>query len=154
MAQKYSKILISLFFIFSIAFISCEDNKNISDQEVSNKSDLSKNIENSKIASPQGLPPGIPSFPYIFYGNFFISNEKGPDNTKIYAKLGELDSPVVETKDGIFKNLIIGPRTDKDTEFNIEFFILKEDGTSIKAKEEIPFEITPTIKNSAIDLHF
>ena len=37
---------------------------------------------------------------------------------------------------------------------NIEFFILKEDGTSIKAKEEIPFEITPAIKSNIVNLNF
>ena len=48
----------------------------------------------------------------------------------------------------------IGPRTRKDIENNIEFYILKEDGSSIKAIEEIPFEITPAIKSNIIDLNF
>ena len=89
-----------------------------------------------------------------FSGNFYISDEIGPDNTKIYAKLGDLDSPIVVTQNGKFNNLIIGPRTRKDIENNIEFYILKEDGSSIKAIEEIPFEITPAIKSNIIDLNF
>ena len=149
MAQKYTKIIVSLFFILSLIIISCGE-----DKEISIESDTSKNIENSEPKAIEGLPPGIPSFPHIFSGNFYISDEIGPDNTKIYAQLGELDSPIVITKNGKFDNLIIGPRTKKDIENNIEFFILKEDETSIKAKEEIPFEITPAIKSNIVDLNF
>ena len=149
MAQNYTKIIVSLFFILSLIIISCGE-----DKEISIESDTSKNIENSEPKAIEGLPPGIPSFPHIFSGNFYISDEIGPDNTKIYAQLGELDSPIVITKNGKFDNLIIGPRTEKDIENNIEFFILKDDGTSIKAKEEIPFEITPVIKSNNVDLNF
>ena len=149
MAQKYTKIIVSLFFILSLIIISCGE-----DKEISIESDTSKNIENSEPKAIEGLPPGIPSFPHIFSGNFYISDEIGPDNTKIYAQLGELDSPIVITKNGKFDNLIIGPRAKKDVENNIEFFILKDDGTSIKAKEEIPFEITPVIKSNIVDLNF
>ena len=117
--------------------ISCGE-----DQEIIIESGTSKSVESSDIKSIQGLPPGIPSFPHLFSGNFYIADKIGPDNAKIYAKLGELDSPVVVTKNGKFDNLII------------EFFILNDDGTSMKAKEEIPFEITPVIKSNIIDLHF
>ena len=149
MAQKYTKIIVSLFFILSIIIISCGE-----DKEISIESDTSKDIEISELKPIEGLPPDIPSFPHIFSGSFYISGEIGPDNTKIYAQLGELDSPIVITKNGKFDNLIIGPRTKKDIENNIEFFILKEDGTSIKAKEEIPFEITPAIKSNIVNLNF
>ena len=149
MAQKYTKIIVSLFFILSLIIISCGE-----DKEISIESDTSKDIENSELKPIEGLPPGIPSFPHIFSGSFYISGEIGPDNTKIYAQLGELDSPIVITKNGKFDNLIIGPRAKKDVENNIEFFILKDDGTSIKAKEEIPFEITPAIKSNIVNLNF
>ena len=155
MAQKHTKIIVSLFFSFFIIFFSCEDKQEISDRssETENNENIQTN-ENTQISSIDGLPPGIPSFPHIFSGNFFISGEKGPEKTKIYAKLGELDSPIVESKTGTFDNLIIGPRSKDDIRNNIEFFILNEDGTSIKAKEEIPFEITPNVKSNIIDLHF
>ena len=149
MAQKYTKIIVSLFFILSLIIISCGE-----DKEISIESDTSKDIEISELKPIEGLPPDIPSFPHIFSGSFYISGEIGPDNTKIYAKLGELDSPIVITKNGKFDNLIIGPRAKKDVDNNIEFFILKDDGTSIKAKEEIPFEITPVIKSNIVDLNF
>ena len=149
MAQKYTKIIVSLFFILSLIIISCGE-----DKEISIESDTSKDIENSELKPIEGLPPGIPSFPHIFSGSFYISGEIGPDNTKIYAQLGELDSPIVITKNGKFDNLIIGPRAKKDVENNIKFFIYKDDGTSIKAKEEIPFEITPVIKSNIVDLNF
>ena len=149
MAQKYTKIIVSLFFILSLIIISCGE-----DKEISIESDTSKDIENSELKPIEALPPGIPSFPHIFSGSFYISGEIGPDNTKIYAQLGELDSPIVITKNGKFDNLIIGPRAKKDVENNIKFFIYKDDGTSIKAKEEIPFEITPVIKSNIIDLNF
>ena len=149
MAQKYTKIIVSLFFILSLIIISCGE-----DKEISIESDTSKDIENSELKPREALPPGIPSFPHIFSGSFYISGEIGPDNTKIYAQLGELDSPIVITKNGKFDNLIIGPRAKKDVENKIEFFILKDDGTSLKAKEEIPFEITPVIKSNIVDLNF
>ena len=149
MAQKYTKIIVSLFFILSLIIISCGE-----DKEISIESDTSKDIENSELKPIEGLPPDIPSFPHIFSGSFYISGEIGPDNTKIYAQLGELDSPIVITKNGKFDNLIIGPRAKKDVENNIKFFILKDDGTSIKANEEIPFEITPVIKSNIVDLNF
>jgi len=149
MAQKYTKILVSLFLALSALMISCGE-----DQGIIIESGTSKSIESSDTKSIQGLPPGIPSFPYIFSGKFYIEDKIGPDNEKIYAKLGELDSPVVITKNGKFDNLIIGPRSEKDIENNIEFFILNDNGTSIKANEEIPFEITPVIKSNIIDLHF
>ena len=155
MAQKHTKIIVSLFFSFFIIFFSCEDKQEISDRSsVTENNENIQTNENTQISSIDGLPPGIPSFPHIFSGNFYIADKIGPDNAKIYAKLGELDSPVVVTKNGKFDNLIIGPRSEKDVENNIEFFILNDDGTSMKAKEEIPFEITPVIKSNIIDLHF
>ena len=149
MAQKYTKILVSLFFISSAIIIACGG-----DEEISNESDISKNTNDSDSVPIEGLPPDIPSFPHLFSGNVYISDEIGPDNTKIYAKLGDLDSPIVVTQNGKFNNLIIGPRTRKDIDNNIEFYILKKDGSSIKAIEEIPFEITPVIKSNIIDLNF
>ena len=53
-----------------------------------------------------------------------------------------------------FKNLIIGPRSKKDIENNIEFFLITENGKTLKAKEVIKFKITPTIETNIIKLHF
>ena len=66
--------------------------------------------EIAKIQNIPGLPPGIPSYPYIFNGKFFVNNSPGPINSIIISKLGELDSPEVITGYGTFKDLIIGPR--------------------------------------------
>ena len=79
-----------------------------------------------------GLPPGIPSFPYIFNGKFFVNGNPGPINSVIISKLGQLDSPEVITGDGDFKDLIIGPRNSEDIKNRIEFFLVK-DGRMIKA---------------------
>ena len=75
MAQKYTKILVSLFFILSALMISCGE-----DQEIIIESGASKSIESSDIKSIQGLPPGIPSFPHLFSGNFFIIWRSGNQN--------------------------------------------------------------------------
>ena len=141
MAQKITKYLITLFFILTGILISCSQD-NVEDISKNNSSDIEKiDSGNSSIS---GLPPG----------KFFISNEQGPDNTKIFAMLGELDSPIVVTKNGSFENLIIGPRVIDDTNHDIEFYILKDDGSKIRAKEVIKFEVTPVIKFNNIDLHF
>ena len=117
MAQKITKYLITLFFILTGILISCSQD-NVEDISKNNSSEIEK-IDSSNTSIP-GLPPGIPSFPHIFSGKFYISNEQGPDNTKIFAMLGELDSPIVITKNGSFENLIIGPRAIDDTDNDIE----------------------------------
>ena len=66
MAQKYTKIIVSLFFILSLIIISCGE-----DKEISVESDTSKDIENSELKPIEGLPPDIPSFPHIFSGYFY-----------------------------------------------------------------------------------
>ena len=82
MAQKITKYLITLFFILTGILISCSQD-NVEDISKNNSSEIEK-IDSSNTSIP-GLPPGIPSFPHIFSGKFFISNEQGPDNTKIFA---------------------------------------------------------------------
>ena len=70
MALKIPKYLISASFIaFSLFILSCdsETQENPSDQS------LGDNIQNIP-----GLPPGIPSFPYIFNGKFFVNGNPGP----------------------------------------------------------------------------
>ena len=102
MALKIPKYLISASFIASSLFVINCDSKieeKPSDQSLANDT---QNIP--------GLPPGIPSFPYIFNGKFFLNGNPGPINSVIISKLGQLDSPEVITGDGDFKDLIIGPR--------------------------------------------
>jgi len=145
MALKIPKYLISASFIaFSLFILSCdsETQENPSDQS------LGDNIQNIP-----GLPPGIPSFPYIFNGKFFVNGNPGPINSVIISKLGELDSPEVITGDGDFKGLIIGPRNSEDINNRIEFFLVK-DGRMIKAEEELPFDIVRNITNVEIELNF
>ena len=145
MALKIPKYLISASFIaFSLFILSCdsETQENPSDQS------LGDNIQNIP-----GLPPGIPSFPYIFNGKFFVNGNPGPINSVIISMLGELDSPEVITGDGDFKGLIIGPRNSEDINNRIEFFLVK-DGRMIKAEEEFPFDIVRNITNVEIELNF
>ena len=145
MALKIPKYLISASFIaFSLFILSCdsETQENPSDQS------LGDNIQNIP-----GLPPGIPSFPYIFNGKFFVNGNPGPINSVIISMLGELDSPEVITGDGDFKGLIIGPRNSEDINNRIEFFLVK-DGRMIKAEEELPFDIVRNITNVEIELNF
>tara|TARA_B100000579_G_scaffold298231_1_gene248334 strand:+ start:1926 stop:2258 length:333 start_codon:yes stop_codon:yes gene_type:complete len=104
--------------------------------------------------SPEGLPPGIPSYPYIFEGTFYLNGEKGKNNSKIKSMLGKLDSPVVVTNDAMFENLIIGPRNTDDIKNNIEFYLILDNGETIKAKEEFPFEVINNITNKKIELNF
>ena len=148
MAQSITKFIIfSILFSLLTLIISCErDSSNISEDMSSSTSNETKSIK--------GLPPGIPSFPHIFQGEFFIKNNSGSSGLSMYAKLGDLESPIVITENGFFKNLIIGPRILEDTENNIEFYLITENGTTLKAKEVIKFEITPTIKTNILNLNF
>ena len=139
MAQSIPKLIIfSILFSLLILIISCDGDSNNITKDMS--------ISNSNETKPiEGLPPGIPSFPHIFQGEFFIKNNSGSSGLSMYAKLGDLDSPIVITDKGSFKDLIIGPRILEDTENYIEFFLITENGETLKAKEVIKFEITPTI---------
>lgn len=147
MAFKTSKNLIfylSLFFIF--LFISCTNENTL---------DIAKDgDQNITQDTPSGLPPGIPSYPYIFEGTFYLNGEKGKNNSKIKSMLGLLDSPIVITKDSKFENLIIGPRNKDDIKNNIEFYLILDNGETIKAKEEFPFEVIKNITNKKIELNF
>ena len=145
MAPKIPKYLISALFLTSSLFvINCDSEI----QEKPSDQSLGDNIQNIS-----GLPPGIPSFPYIFSGKFFVNGNPGPINSIIISKLGELDSPEVITGDGEFKNLIIGPRNSDDIKNRIEFFLVK-DGRMIRAEEDLPFDIVRTITNVEIELNF
>ena len=147
MALKTSKNLIVYLGLFFIClFISC------SNEQVSEPSkDFDQNMTQN---SPGGLPPGIPSYPYIFEGTFYLNGEKGKNNSKIKSMLGKLDSPVVVTNDSMFENLIIGPRNTDDIKNNIEFYLILDNGETIKAKEEFPFEVINNITNKKIELNF
>jgi len=148
MAQSIPKLIIfSILFSLLILIISCDGDSNNITKDMS--------ISNSNETKPiEGLPPGIPSFPHIFQGEFFIKNNSGSSGLSMYAKLGDLDSPIVITDKGSFKDLIIGPRILEDTENYIEFFLITENGETLKAKEVIKFEITPTIKTNILNLNF
>ena len=145
MAPKIPKYLISALFLTSSLFvINCDSEI----QEKPSDQSLGDNIQNIS-----GLPPGIPSFPYIFSGKFFVNGIPGPINSIIISKLGELDSPEVTTGDGEFKDLIIGPRNSDDIKNRIEFFLVK-DGRMIRAEEDLPFDIVRNITNVEIELNF
>ena len=145
MAPKIPKYLISALFLTSSLFvINCDSEI----QEKPSDQSLGDNIQNIS-----GLPPGIPSFPYIFSGKFFVNGNPGPINSIIISKLGELDSPEVITGDGEFKDLIIGPRNSDDIKNRIEFFLVK-DGRMIRAEEDLPFDIVRNITNVEIELNF
>ena len=148
MAQSIPKLIIfSILFSLLILIISCDGDSNNITKDMS--------ISNSNETKPiEGLPPGIPSFPHIFQGEFFIKNNSGSSGLSMYAKLGDLDSPIVITDKGSFKDLIIGPRILEDTENYIEFFFFFLNGETLKAKEVIKFEITPTIKTNILNLNF
>ena len=148
MALKTSKNLIvylSLFFICLL--ISCTNNE----QTLEIPKDSEQNVTQDAVT---GLPPGIPSYPYIFEGTFYVNGEKGKNNSKIKSMLGLLDSPIVITKDSKFENLIIGPRNNDDIKNNIEFYLILDNGETIKAKEEFPFEVINNITNKKIELNF
>jgi len=148
MALKTTKILIffSALFIFSLSF-ACNNNETMNDPEIV----IQGKEENNP---PPGLPPGIPSYPYIFDGTFYLNGEKGKNNSKIKSMLGNLDSPVVISSNSEFRNLIIGPRNNEDIKNNIEFYLLLDNGEIVKAKEEIPFEVVDKITNVKIELNF
>ena len=151
MAHRIPKyiILVVLTIFFTLIFACSDESQNAVDDV--GQSAQASNLNN---ASNPPLPPGIPSFPYIFSGKFYINGEEGEKGSKIVARLGDLYSPIIETTEGEYKNLIIGPKNENDVKNNIEFFLVLENGEEIKAKEEIKFEITKIIVNSTIELNF
>ena len=132
MAQTVSKIIkLSIIFLLILA---CSDKQ----EEVN---DLS-------------LPPGgPPSFPYIFEGKFYLNGEPGKEGLHLYAKLGDLNSPIVVTDNGYFKHLIIGPKVPEDMLNVIEFYLV-ENSIPIKSKKEIQFNQTNKPKFEIIELEF
>ncbi|MBK90748.1 MAG: hypothetical protein CL772_06185 [Chloroflexi bacterium] len=147
MALKASKNLIFYLGLFFIClFYSCA---NVPDSELPKDDD-----QNVTQNAPVGLPPGLPSYPYIFNGTFYLNGEKGGNNSKIKSMLGELDSPIILSKNSTFENLIIGPRNKEDIKNNVEFYLILDNGETIKAKEEFPFEVLNKITNKKIELNF
>ena len=132
MAQTFSKIIkLSIIFILILA---CSDKQ----EEINN------------IPLPPGGPP---SFPYIFEGKFYLDGEPGKEGLHLYAKLGDLDSPIVVTDKGYFENLIIGPKVPEDMLNVIEFYLI-ENSITIKSKKEIKFKKINKPKFEIIELEF
>ena len=71
----------------------------------------------------------------------------------LYAKLGDLDCPIVVTDNGYFENLIIGPKVPEDMLNVIEFYLI-ENSIPIKSKKEIQFKKTNKPKFEIIELKF
>ena len=147
MALRISKNLIFCSIIFSLLMsFSCGSSE--TELEINDKKEITKD---QKIL---GLPPGIPSYPYIFSGKFYVNNSPGPDNSIIISKLGELDSPEIISGFGTFKDLIIGPKTSDDIKNNIQFYLIIDDEKMIKAEEELPYDVITNITNVEIELNF
>ena len=134
MAQTFSKIIkLSIIFLLILA---C--------------SDTQEEVEVNDISLP---PEGPPSYPYIFEGKFYLNGEPGKEGLHLYAKLGDLDSPIVVTDNGYFENLIIGPKVPEDMLNVIEFYLI-ENSMPIKSKKEIQFQKTNKPKFEIIELKF
>ena len=134
MAQTFSKIIkLSIIFILILA---CSDTQ-----------------EEGGVLDPSLPPGGPPSFPYIFEGNFYLNGEPGKEGLHLYAKLGDLESPIVITENGYFKNLIIGPKIPEDMLNVIEFYLI-ENSIPIKSKKEIQFKKTHKPRFEIIELKF
>jgi len=132
MAQTVSKIIkLSIIFILILA---CSDKQ-------------------EEINGPSLPPGGPPSFPYIFEGKFYLNGEPGKEGLHLYAKLGDLDSPIIVTDNGYFENLIIGPKVPEDMLNVIEFYLI-ENSMPIKSKKEIKFKKTNKPKFEIIELEF
>tara|TARA_Y100001970_G_scaffold130208_1_gene160578 strand:- start:1433 stop:1882 length:450 start_codon:yes stop_codon:yes gene_type:complete len=147
MALKISKNLIFFSIIFCLLLsFSCG----------SSETELVENDQNeiTKDQTIPGLPPGIPSYPYIFSGKFYLNSSPGPENSIIISKLGELDSPEITSGYGTFEGLIIGPKTSDDIKNNIEFYLKTDDEKMIKAEEELPYDVITNITNLEIELNF
>ena len=147
MALRISKNLIFFSIIFSLLMsFSCGSSE--TELEVKDQKEISKD------QNIVGLPPGIPSYHYIFSGTFYVNNSPGPQNSIINSKLGELDSPEIISGYGTFKDLIIGPKTSDDIKNNIEFYLKIDDEKMIKAEEELPYDVIMNITSVEIELNF
>jgi len=104
---------------------------------------------------PPGLPPGgPPAWPYIFRGNATVAGNPVPAGIAIFARLGSARSPVAETQEGSYLNIILGPATVEDMDSKITFHLGDPDGGSVQAKETFDFEPLAEIANFELDLSF
>ena len=123
MAQRISKyIKLSTTIILLIMIFACSAESQNTVEKSSQSSANSK--ENNE--SIRELPPDVPSFPYIFHGKFYINGKLGPEGSNIFARLGNLDSPIIQTSEGEFENLIIGPKNKDDINNDVKFFLILE----------------------------
>jgi len=104
---------------------------------------------------PPGLPPGgPPAWPYIFRGNATVAGNPIPAGVPIFARIGSSRSPVAETLEGRYLNIIVGPTTVEDLDSKITFHLGDPDGVGVQAKETFDFESLPQMTNFEFDLSF
>jgi hypothetical protein len=101
-----------------------------------------------------GITDGPPSFPYIFAGKYTVAGKPGPAGQKIYARIGGARSPVANTLDGRYNNVIIGPAFAEDQNGDIAFYLGDPDGPSVKANETYKFNVISQPLNVDLDLNF
>ena len=100
------------------------------------------------------IPSGPPAFPFVFAGKFTVAGKPGPAGQKIFARIGGARSPVAETDDGTYRNIIIGPSRPEDQKGDIAFFLGDPDGKTVKAAETYTFRLVAQPTTLELDLSF
>ena len=104
---------------------------------------------------PPGVPPGgPPAWPYIFRGHATVAGNPIPAGTPIFARLGSARSPVAETMEGRYLNIIVGPTNVEDLDSKITFHLGDPDGVSVPAKETLNLDSRSQITTFELDLSF
>ena len=104
---------------------------------------------------PMSLPPGGPvAWPYIFSGNVTAAGRPAPAGVPIFARLGSGRSPVAETLNGRYLNIVVGPVSEQDLQQSITFHLGNPDGPSIESAQSVIFEAPPGPESRVVDLSF
>ena len=103
--------------------------------------------------TPQAIP-APPAFPFIFSGKFTVDGRPGPAGVKIFARIGTAKSPLAETIEGRYRNVILGPADPVNQRGAIAFFLGDPDGKTVQAKETYAFRLVGQPTNVELELTF
>jgi len=89
-------------------------------------------------------PGSFPPFPNIYGGGVFVGDQPAPDDTPIFARIGNYQTPSVSVIDGRYGQLTLGPGS-------ISFFGLTVTFHTIINEVELQAAETAVFKNVVFD---
>ncbi|MBI4219701.1 MAG: hypothetical protein HY682_06110 [Chloroflexi bacterium] len=100
------------------------------------------------------FPPLPPAWPYVFSGTATVGGEPVPAGYLITGKIDEYRSAPVQTEEGRYRGLPVGPLDPKFFDRNITFELTRPDGKAITAQQTLVFRALPRPSLYELDLVF